>query len=184
MNLRKMPAKKSAKFLILLFTSLLIATVSAAVYNYMYQNATIGVAGFTLQWDKGADNATAGTTISGETCTLPSLQGSANVTRIYPDPVRLNNTGASPVIFDLLIDPAVSGDTGNMESIIVKLYNMTSGALVDTLTVWSSDTQGTDLTSLTIDANTAWRFQWEITWKATATIGNTITVNLKVRVPA
>jgi hypothetical protein len=181
MNVKKIRSTKALKFLGLLISATLIATVSAAVYNYMYQDATISVEAWTLQWDKGADNVTAGTAISGETCELTSLKGPANGTRIYEDPVRLNNTGGSSVTFDLLIDQ-VAGDTDQMESIIVRLYNVTNSASIGNLTVWSSGAKGSDL-PLTITANTAWKFQWEITWKATAA-ANTLTVKLKVRVPA
>ena len=100
----KINYKKSAKLILLLISTLLIATASATIYNYMYQNATIGVEGMTLAWFNGADNATAGTQINGVTCTLTQLKGPPNGTRTYEDPVRLNNTGASSVTFDLLID--------------------------------------------------------------------------------
>ena len=179
----KINYKKSAKLILLLISTLLIATASATIYNYMYQNATIGVEGMTLAWFNGADNATAGTQINGVTCTLTQLKGPPNGARTYEDPVRLNNTGASSVTFDLLIDQ-VSGDTDQMDSIIVRLYNYTNDASMGNLTVWSGGSQGTDLTSLQIAADTQWRFQWEIKWKSTATTSHSVTVNLKVRTEA
>jgi len=175
--------KKSAKLIILLISSLLIATVSATVYNYMYQDATIGVEGLPLAWINGTDSTDAGTQINGVTCTLTQLKGPPNGIREYPDPVRLNNTGASSVTFDLLIDQ-VTSDTAQMDSIIVRLYNVTNSASMGNLTVWTSGSQGSDLTSLTITENTQWRFQWEIKWKSTAQLSHSVTVNLKVRTPA
>lgn len=181
MNPRKIRSRKALKFLGLLISSMLIATVSAAIYNYMYQDATISVEAMTLEWVLGVDNGTAGTQISGVTCTLTNLKGPPNGTRIYSDPVRLNNTGSS-VTFNLLIDQ-VTGNTTEMDSIIVRLYNVTNGASIDNLTVWSGGSQGSDLTNLTIGANHEWRFQWEVTWKATATASESVTVNLKLKVP-
>ena len=179
----KINYRKSLKLITLLITSLLIATVSAEIYDYLYQDATISVEGLTLEWTLGADNATAGTQIAGSTCTLTNLKGPPNGTRIYGDPARLNNTGASSTTFDLLIDQ-VTGNTSQMDSIIVKLYNVTNDASMGNLTVWSGGSQGSDLTSLTIAANTKWRFQWEVTWKSTATTSHSVTVNLKIRTPA
>jgi hypothetical protein len=176
--------KKSAKLILLLISTLLIASASAAIYNYMNLNASIGVEGMTLEWINGADNGTAGVQINGVTSTLTNLKGPANGTRTYGDPVRLNNTGISDVTFDLQIDQ-VTGDTSEMDSIIVRLYNYTNDYSWGNLTVWSGGSQGSDLTSLTIGANgTQWRFQWEITWKSTATTSHSVTANLKVRVPA
>ena len=182
MNISKMNIRKSAKLVFLLITALIIATASAAVYNYMYQNATIGVEGMTLAWINGADNGTAGTQINGVTCTLTNLKGPANGTRIYGDPVRLNNTGGSAVTFDLLIDN-VSGGTSQMDSIVVRLIRVSDSANMGNLTVWSNGAKGSDLTSLQIGANAQWKFQWEIKWKSTATT-ETVTVNLQIRVPA
>jgi len=180
----KINYKKSAKLIILLISTLLIATASASIYNYMYQNATIGVEGMTLEWVSGADGSSAGTQINGVTCTLTDLKGPPNGTRTYGDPVRLNNTGISSTTFNLTIDQ-VSGDTAQMDSVVVRLYNFTNDASMGTLTVWSGGSQGSDLTSLTIGANgTQWRFQWDIKWKSTATTSHQITVNLKIQVPA
>jgi len=178
----KMNYKKSLKFVTLIITSLLIATASAAIYDYMYLNATVGVQGMTLAWILGADNATAGTQINGVTSTLTSLKGPPNGTRIYADPVRLNNTGGSAITFDLLVD-AVSGDTGELESIFVLIYSVNTSALIQNVTIWASGAKGSDATGLSIPGNNNWRFQWEITWKATATTANSATVNLKIGVP-
>lgn len=173
--------KKTAKLVMLLISTLLIASASAAIYNYMYQDASISVEGMALAWINGADNATAGTQIDGVTSSLTNLKGPPNGTRVYGDPVRLNNTGATSVTFDLMIDQ-VTGDTAEMDSITVRLYNVTNSASMGNLTVWSGGATGTDLTSLSITANTQWKLQWEIKWKSSATISHTVDANLKVRV--
>lgn len=181
MILEKINWRKSTKFVTLLLSSLLIATVSATIYNYMFLDSEIGVQVIDLKWRDGADNATAGTQIAEATATLTNLQGPPNGTRIYEDPVRLNNTG-SAVTFDLLID-SVSGDTVNMSSIIVRIYNITNSASIENLTVWSGGSQGSDLSNLSIASTEEWRFQWEITWKSAAITSDSLTVNLKIRIP-
>lgn len=179
----KVDLRKSTKLVIVIISSLLIASVSATVYNYMYQDATIGVEAMALEWLSGADATDAGTQIDGVTASLTNMKGPPNGTREYTDPLQVNNTGASSTTFDVLID-SISGDTGTMDSVYVRLYNVTNSASMGTLTVWSSGAQGSDLTSLTITAYTAWRFQWDIKWKANATVSETMTVNLRLRTPA
>ena len=160
----KLNYKKSLKFVTLLISALLIATVSATIYDYMYLNANVGVQGMALAWKLGADNSTAGTQINGVTATLTNLKGPPNGTRIYADPVRLNNTGGSTVTFDLIVD-TVSGNTGYLDSIFVRIYNVTNGASIRNVTVWSNGVKGTNETNLQIGSNYVWRFQWEIKWK-------------------
>ena len=174
--------KKATKLAILLLSSLFIGVASASLYDYMYLNATVGVEGISLEWINGTDADSAGTQIQGLTATLTNLKGPPNGTRIYPDPVRLNNTGTTPVTFDLIIGD-VSGDTGQLDSIIVRIYNVNSSSWIGNLTVWSNGAKGSDLTSLTIPSGNQLRFQWEITWKATASTSDSVSVQLKVEVP-
>jgi len=174
--------KKSLKLITLLITSILIATVSASIYDYMYLNADVGVEGMSLDWILGSDNATAGTQINGVTAALTELKGPPNGTRIYADPVRINNTGASAISFDLLVD-TVSSDTDQLDSIIVRIYSLNTTTWVRNVTVWSSGAKGDDETGLSIPSDNMWRFQWEITWKSTATTSHSVTVNLKIKVP-
>jgi hypothetical protein len=174
--------KKTLKFVTLLISALLIATASATIYDYMYLDANVGVQGMALAWTLGADNETAGTQINGVTASLTELKGPPNGTRTYADPVRLNNTGASSVTFDLLVD-TVGGDTGELDSIYVRIYSLNTSAWINNVTVWESGAKGSDATGLPIPADNMWRFQWEIKWKSTATIAHSATVNLKIKVP-
>lgn len=174
--------KKITKLATLVITSIFIATASATIYDYMYLNANVGVQGMALAWIYGDDATIAGTQINGVTATLTNLKGPPNGTRIYADPVRLNNTGASSVTFDLLVD-AVSGNTDQLDSIIVRIYSLNTSTWIQNVTIWSNGAKGSDATGLSIDAAHIWRFQWEITWKATATTSHTVVVNLKIKVP-
>jgi hypothetical protein len=171
--------KRSLKIVTLLITAAFIATASAATYNYMYQNATIGVESLDLTWTTtgAADATAAGTTIAGSTCTLASLEGPAGGTKTYSDPVRLE--AAAATTFNLNI-ASITGDTGDMTSIVVKLYDVSGSTLEGTLTVWDG-AQGSDLSGLTIDLGETWRFQWEISWASGAS--GSVSVELEVEIP-
>lgn len=183
MKIEKISYKKPMKFVILLLSSLLIAVASATVYNYMYMTGTISVEGMTLEWRPGDDRADAGTTINGATVTMANLKGPPNGTRTYSDPVRLKNTGTPAVTFDLTISE-VTGDVSHMDSIYVKIYSLNTSNLINTLTVWAEGSQGSNLAGLQIPGEHAWRFQWEIKWKSTATTSHHVIVSLRLDVPA
>jgi len=178
--------KKSLKLVVLLISSILIATVSATIYDYMNLNGTVGVQGMSLAWLLGADNSTAGTQINGVTATLVNLKGPPNGTRVYADPVELNNTGGTATSFNVTI-ASITNSTGVgtavLNSTYVKIYSMNTSALMGTVTVWENGAQGSGVTDLSLPANNVWRFQWEITWKSTATTSDSIAVNLKIEVP-
>jgi hypothetical protein len=178
--------KKSLKLVVLLITSLLIATVSATIYDYMYLTGNIGVQGMSLAWVLGPDNSTAGTQINGVSATLTNLKGPPNGTRVYADPVRLNNTGGSTITFNVTIAGITnSGGVGTsaLNSTYVKIYSLNTSALMGTLKVWENGAQGSDVIGLDIPADHMWRFQWEVTWMSTATTSDSIAANLKIQVP-
>lgn len=182
MNVKKIRSMKALKFLGLLISAIMIASVSAALYDYMYLDANVSVEGISLAWVNGTDGGSAGTSISGVTASLNTLKGPPNGTRVYPDPVRLNNTaGASAVTFNITVSE-VTGATANMSSIIVRIYNMTNSASIANVTIWNG-TKGTGVNGLSIGVEHEWRFQWEVTWKAIAIVGDTVAVNLKLEVP-
>jgi len=66
MNLKKIRSRKSLKFLGLLISSLLIATVSATTYRYLYIDGSIQVGAQYMIWILGTD-APSGASISGTT---------------------------------------------------------------------------------------------------------------------
>jgi hypothetical protein len=61
--------KKSTKILMLLLSSILIASVSAQVYRYMYINGSVTVGAAKLVWLAGS-NAPSGYDITGSTATI------------------------------------------------------------------------------------------------------------------
>jgi len=179
MKTEKIRYTKALKFITLLLTSILIATVSAAIYNQMYMNATpISVQAFALVFKNGTDASAAGTKIEGSTVTLTKMNAPKGGTNYYDDPVRLNNTHASTTYTLNITVQDCSGSTGNLSSIIVRIYNVTNGASIGNLIVWNGTGTGSPLTNLSIAPKVEWRFRWEITWKTTAVATDTVTAKL------
>jgi hypothetical protein len=179
----KLNYKKSLKLVTLLVTSLIIATASAGVVNQMFMNATpITVEGLTLKWVLGNDATSAGASIDTATVTMNQLKGPAGQLRTYQDPVRINNTGATTVTFNITVQE-LSGSTSQLGLLVVRIYNVTNSASIQNLTIWDGS-QGGPWNSLQITAKAEWKFQWEITWKTTAQVGtDTATVKLRFDVP-
>jgi hypothetical protein len=176
----KINIKKSLKLVTLLVTSLLIATVSAAVYTQMFLNATVGVAGLSLKWEAGTNaNVTCG--IVGSTCTLTGLKGYPGLTATYNDSVRITNAGSSQVTFNITTTQC-QGSTINLTSIYVKIYNSTDDSLLYTLNVWENNDIGNPLTNLQIGAGVTWKLSWEITWSNDAVTSDSVDVALRLDV--
>jgi hypothetical protein len=69
MNLKNIRSKKALKFLGLLISAMLIATVSAVTYRYLYIDGSITVGTQYLSWVLG-DDAPSGSSISGTTAIM------------------------------------------------------------------------------------------------------------------
>lgn len=98
MNLRKMPFKKSAKFLTLLLTSIVIASVSAGVYYSLSMSSTITTATTDVWFKVGGDNGTdCDVQLSPDktAAIITSLKAYSNATYTYIDPVRVWNNGSA-----------------------------------------------------------------------------------------
>jgi len=176
----KMNYKKSLKFATLLIASLLIATVSAQVYNYLSLSASVSVEGLTLVWDDTGIDSGLSATIYGATCTLSGLKGPVGGTRTYSKAIGLNAT--ADTTFDIEVVSVTGAGTVNLTSIVVRIYDVSN--LKGTLTVWASGAPGPKVQDLSITANAAWRLEWDITWGTSATSGDTVTVALKVTTPS
>ncbi len=69
MNVKKIGSKKALKFLGLLISAMLIATVSAVTYRYLYIDGSITVSSQKMSWILGND-APLGSSISGTTAIM------------------------------------------------------------------------------------------------------------------
>jgi hypothetical protein len=175
--------KKIAKLLTLLAISMLIATVSATIYDSLFLSASVGVEGLYLVWDDTGIDTGLSANIQGAYCTLTGLKAPQGGNRTYSKAIGLNNTGGTSTTFDIeVVD--VTGSTSHLDYIFVEIYDG-SNVLQGNLTVWEAGQKGTTpVTHLSIGANAAWRLQWKIAWKYTADTSDAVTVSLKVTTPS
>ena len=174
--------KKLLKMAILLVSSFIIANVSAQVYNYLHLTATISSGALPINWDYGT-NTDVTTTITGATCTISGMNGSAGATTVYNDTVRI--VASSNTTFDLIIDE-VSGNTSILEYMLIRLRDNATDTVKATIIVWNaSDSNyqpGTGQNGLNIMANEQWEVEWEFKLASDAPAGETVTVTLRLRV--
>lgn len=127
MEIKKIVSRKEMKLVTLLLTSLLIATASAAVYYSLSMQSTITTATTSVWFEEGADNDTAGVSLSPDktVATLTGLKAYPNASYTYTDPVRVRNNGS--VAYDIRLTP-VSLSGNDTEFVFVKflLRNGTS----------------------------------------------------------
>jgi hypothetical protein len=103
----KLNYKKSLKFVTLLITTLLIATVSAEVYRYMYIEGTITVGGIKLMWIQGSD--VPDSIIVGGTATV-SLNVENNTAVNFTEALFLkNNDTTTTYNYKITVSDTVSG---------------------------------------------------------------------------
>jgi len=172
---------KLLKMAILLASSLIIANVSAQVYNYLHLTATISSGALPINWADGT-NENVTTTITGATCTISGMNGSAGATTVYNDTVRI--VASSDTTFDLIIDE-VSGDTSILDYMLIRLRDNATGNVKATIIVWdASHTPGTGQDGLSITNGEQWEVEWEFKLASDAPAGQTVTVALRLRVPS
>lgn len=183
MELRKIAFKRPVKLLTLLLTSMIIATASAAVYNYMYmQSFGISAEAAKVQFTSTGiqDFTAAGGSIgtNGTYVKFTSMAGWPNSTRIYQDAVGIQNTAAAAYTIELKFDQAGdwSGDTTQVDYIYVKVFDTVGGTQQgSTITVGSA---GSSTGSLSLPGSTTWHVQWEIKWNANAQSTHQVSVKL------
>ncbi len=128
----KMNFKKSLKLITLLATSLLIATVAAQTYRYMYIDGSVSVSSAKMVWLEGADAPT-GTTIDGATVTV-NLPVEAGAPINFTECLFLKNENATgSFTLDINVTTAVS--TSDFDKCVMHIYQNSSGSwvFVDTL---------------------------------------------------
>lgn len=137
----KLSSRKLIKLVTLVITSLLIATVSAATYRYMYIDGSVTVGAAKLIWVSGAD-APAGTSIAGSTVTIdfPVEPGTPlNFTNcLY---LKNQDTAAHNMTISLTTNVSSS----DFDEFGIHIYENTTASwvFVDTLDVTTSDSYET-----------------------------------------
>ena len=182
MNLKVLPAKKSMKFLALLLTSLLIASVSAAVYYSLDMTSTITVAANDIYFTLGPDNATASVSIfnDNKSATL-GLSAYKNITMTYDDAIRVrnNNTGSSHNV--RLRSVSLTGNAANFIYINFTLQTSTKVSLNYT-SDGSSWTTPSTTSFVSLSASTEYAIVIETKANATATTGQSATIEIAIDV--
>lgn len=178
--------RKSLKLVVLLITSLLIATVSASTYYSMFMNATnLGVdTGNKVFFNEGADWPTGSTMGAGnQTVTLDGMTGKNGTATIISDPVRIYNNDTSSHNINLKLDSWTGDSEADLNYINVTMYNATSGGTKQGQTIYIVPGPGdvTETGSVSIGSGETWRVEWVIYWKTTATT-ETVDVNLELEV--
>jgi hypothetical protein len=172
----KVNYRKSLKLVTLLITSIIIASVSATTYTYMYINSgTISITTGGLQWIRGPD-ANAGTTISGNAVTGLALDVLNGTEQFFNSTLYIKNTDPSnPHAFSINATSS-SGATSDFNYMNLQLYDNSTNSYktqIDLLTVGSS------AAGLTILASGVWRVSIHTSAKAGFTSG-TVTFTVKL----
>jgi hypothetical protein len=160
MNLKNIRSRKALKFLGLLITAMIIATVSAQVYNYMYiQGSATASTLKGLKWETGTDLPSPGPTIVGYTVTNLNFSTGASPTN-YSDCLRIINQDTGEAHnFTLRTKKSWGGMTDYQELNLVVFNATTGGTQQDILDL----TTVNDQTSvMTIPANKTWGILVEI----------------------
>jgi hypothetical protein len=176
--------KKIIKLSTLLVTSVLIATVSATIYDSLFLSAEVGVEGLYLVWDDTGIDSGLSADIKGAYCTIYGLKAPQGGNRTYSKAIGIKNTHSSDSItFDIEVVDVTGGGTSDLNYIFVEIYDDT--ILKGNLTVWQNGAKGTTpVTNLEITAGDSWRLQWKIAWKPSADTNDYVTVSLKVTTPS
>jgi hypothetical protein len=172
--------RKALRLLCFLSSALLVMTVSASVYNYMYLQATpISSKTAKVVFANGSDATAAGTSVgtNGTSVKFTSMSGWPNATRVYENATVIKNVDTAVNFACQLSRDSWSGSgTGSISQLYVRIYNA-AGTLQGTLDVKASNT-----TTFTIPFGATWRLEWNIKWSATALSTDTINVTLALRV--
>jgi hypothetical protein len=98
-NLKGLPAKKSMKFVTLLLTAILIASVSAGTYLSLTMTSTVSVYQSNVYFVEGSDNNTAGAVLAldstNTTATITGLRAYPNATFTYENVTLVRNNATS-----------------------------------------------------------------------------------------
>ena len=163
--------KKSSKFATLLISALLIATVSAGVYNYMYISGSGEITTTGLSWEAGDDFPTAAS-INGPTATVPMTTNEGNP-RNYTDCLHLVNLDATTAhSFNITVtsSPSSALNKANFTKFNLVLFNA-AGAQVAVLDLKTENSQAT---LLSIGGGETWRVLFELVPIASPTTGATV----------
>jgi len=120
MNVKNIRSKKALKFLGLLISAMLIATVSAVTYRYMYIDGSITVGSQQMSWILG-DDAPSGSSISGTTAIMAFLVEQGTPTN-FTEALFLKNNNITGASFTYNITVANSVNSTDFQRAQMHIY--------------------------------------------------------------
>ena len=177
--------KKVLKLVILMISSVLIASVSADTFYSMFMNANIGVSGANkIYFTPGTDWTTGSTMGDGNQTVTLDLDGQNGTATIISDPVRIYNNDTSAHNINLILLSWDGESQSQLNYINITLYNAyPTGGTAQGNTIYLVPGTGdvTQTSSVSIPSGATWRVEWVIYWKSTATT-ETVSVSLKLEI--
>jgi len=158
-----MEYKKSLKLVTLLITALIIATVSAQVFRYMYIDGSVTVGAAKLVWIKGSE-APSGATVTGSTVTMP-INAEPGTPQNITYCLYLNNSDTVAHNMTISVTTAVTSDFDEFK---IHIYTNSTQTFVDTLDVTISDSYETYTGNNPLSAGEAYRMAFELAPSTTA----------------
>lgn len=159
----KIEYKKSLKLVTLLITALIIATVSAQVFRYMYIDGSVTVGAAKLVWIKGSE-APSGATVTGSTVTMP-INAEPGTPQNITYCLYLNNSDTVAHNMTISVTTAVTSDFDEFK---IHIYINSTQTFVDTLDVTISDSYKTYTGNNPLSAGEAYRMAFELAPSTTA----------------
>lgn len=187
MNPKRIISRKLSSLLALILASILISTVSAAVYYSMIAQPAVTISAAPVVFAQGSDWPTGSTLGSNGTWISLALKAYPNVTLAYDQPLNISNTDTASHTFRLRhvsITPASgNAQVSNFTSINFVVENTAGTAQASfNYTTGGTTTWTTPSTTsyMTLPANT----QWIIYVSTVAAAGSTsgITANIQITV--
>ena len=172
---------KSVKMMILTLISLLVISASAAVYYSLEMTSTITTAANDVYFVEGPDNSTAGVSIfnDNKSATLTQLIAYPNMTMTYDDAIRVRNNHTSTNYNVRLTPVSLSGSAAYFVYINFTLQTSTTISLNYT-SDGSSWTTPSATSFIQVDANTEYAIVVQTMANATATSGQTATIEMNI----
>jgi hypothetical protein len=153
--------KKSLKLVTLLLTAIIIATVSAATYSYMYIDGSVTVGTAKLIWIAGAD-APGDITLAGGTVTM-DLDVQPGINQNFTEALFLKNQDTASHNLTITVATALSASDFDIAKAYIYKNSTGTWVSVDTLILTTLNDQYSSYTGNTPLVNAGYyRFTFEI----------------------
>ena len=169
--------RKGLKIISLLVTALLIGSVSAATYVYMYIDGSITIGTAKLVWLEGAD-APGDTSITGGTVTV-DLDVQPGLNQTLTECLLLKNQDSAAHNLTVTVTTSVSNSTFDIFEIFIYKNSTGSWASVDTLDGTTNDEYSTYTGNTPLIAGGYYRLGFEV--KAKTGTSGTVNFDIQVR---